>query len=219
MMKFYSFFVAILLLPLVAQAQEPVDIANGRGSNLIDSTMASINIRAQLFNEQLAKVNAIKALDVPSLEKSVIPKNKETIKDFLSYLDVYRDLSKKMMSAIQDSLKDLRLLLPTRQKEGFMKDFLDAYKLDQNAFDEYTLSLTKVFTNVIKVLDFMASSKVTIADKKLQFTDKKEYEDYNKLISEVEKTQKKLATAGAESQKASIDASSMMQKAYGKLHK
>jgi len=203
----------------LVHAQDPVDIANARGSALIDSTMASLNIRAQRFNEELSKVNALKALDVPSLAKDIIPKNKEKIKDFLNYLDVYRELSKQLMEATDDSVEALRILLPKRLKAGFMEDFLEAYKLDQNAFDKYTLELTKVFTNVTKALTYLETSKVTIVDKKLQFTDKQEYDEYNKLILDVEKSQKRLVTVGAASQKASIDASSMMQKAYGKLNK
>jgi len=200
-------------------AQEPVDIANSRGSSLIDTTMASLNIRAQRFNEELAKVNALKALDVPSLTKDIIPKNKEKIKEFLSYLDVYRQLSKQLMDGVEDSVNELKKLMPTRLKAGFMKDFVEAYKLDQNAFDKYTLELTKVFTNVLKVISYLETTKVTIANNKLQFTDKTEYDTYSELITTVEKSQKKLAAAGAASQEASIDANSMMQKAYGKLHK
>jgi len=217
---FSAIFSSIVLFSTLSlYAQDPVDIANARGSALIDSTMASLNIRAQRFNEELAKVNALKALDVPSLTKDIIPKNKEKIKDFLDYLDVYRELSKQLMQATVDTVTELKNLMPKRLKAAFMEDFLDAYKLDQNTFDRYTLELTKVFTNVVKALTYLETSKVTIVDKKLQFTDKLEYDEYNKLITDVEKSQKRLVTAGAASQKASIDASSVMQKAYGKLNK
>jgi hypothetical protein len=212
-------FIVITSTAGLLKAQDPVDMANARGSALIDSTMGSLNIRAQRFNEELARVNALRALDVPSLAKDTIPKNKEQIKDFLNYLDLYRELSKQLQEAIEDSVKELRKLMPTRLKQTFMKDFLDAYQLDQNAFDKYTLELTKVFTNVLKVLSYLETSKVTIANKKLQFTDKKEYGAYGELIEAVETSQKKLASAGAASQKASIDANAMMQKAYGKLNK
>jgi hypothetical protein len=215
-----SSVILFLLLTLgtsAIQAQDPVDIANARGSALIDSTMALLNIRAQHFNEELARINALKALDVPSLVKDSIAKNKEKIKDFLSYLDVYRELSKRYMDAVEDSVKQLRKLMPNRLKIAFMQDFIDAYKLDQNPFDKYTLELTKLFTKVQKALTYLEASKITFVDKKIQFTDKKEYEEYNELITEVENSQKKVATAGATSQRSSIDANALMQKAYGKL--
>ena len=42
---------------------------------------------------------------------------------------------------------------------------------------------------------------------------------YTALITEIEKLNKKLATVGANSQTATIDAGSMMQKAYGGIKK
>jgi hypothetical protein len=201
------------------QAQDPVDIASARASALIDSTMASLNLRAQRFNEELAKVNALKALEVSSLAKDIIPKNIEKIKDFLNYLDVYRSLSKKLMESTEDSVHILKEMMPSKMRESFLKEFMDAYRLDQNSFDKYTLALTKVFTQVNKVLTFAENSKIAIENNKLQFTDKKEYDEYSELIEEIEKSQKKLVNAGASSQRASIDAGKMMNEAYGKLKK
>jgi hypothetical protein len=91
--------------------------------------------------------------------------------------------------------------------------------MDQTAFDKYTLALTKVFTNISDVLTFLENSKMTIKDNKLQFSDKKEYEKYSEMIEEVQKNDKRLVNASANSQKATIDASSMMQRAYGAIKK
>ena len=190
-----------------------------RASRLIDSTMASLNIRAQRFNEELAKANALKPLEVASLAKETIPKNREQLKDFLSYLDVYRTLSHKLQEDVEDSVKNLRSKMSAHHRATFMQEFLDAYDMDQTAFNKYTVALTKVFTNINAVLAFIETSNVTTKDNKLQFNNKEEYEKYSELIEAVEKSNKRLINASATSQKATIDASGMMQKAYGAIRK
>lgn len=211
------FFFSFITSPL--SAQDDPDALVIRATHLIDSTMASLNIRAQRFNEELAKVNALKPLEVASLVKETIPKNREKIKDFLSYLEVYRSLSHKMNEEIEDSVKNLRSKMSVHHRAAFLKEFLDAYDMDQSAFDKYTLALTKVFTNINAVLAFMETSTVTMKDNKLQFNNKQEYEKYSELIETVEKSNKRLINASATSQKATIDASAMMQKAYGAIRK
>jgi hypothetical protein len=218
-----SFFACILFVLAAgispARAQDSPDGLNVRASRLIDSTMAALNLRAQRFNEELAKINAVKPLDVSSLGKDVIPKNREKVKDFLGYLEVYRTLSAKQREEVEDSARVLKAKMPSHHRETFLKDFLDAYDLDQSAFDKYILALTKVFTNINAALAFIETSKVEIKENKLQFSDKEEYEKYSELIAAVEKSNKKLINASAASQKATIDASALMQKAYGEIKK
>ncbi len=218
-----SFFVLILTVFVLgttgARAQDDPDGLNVRASRLIDSTMAELNLRAQRFNEELAKINAIKPLDVTSLGKDVIPKNREKVKDFLGYLEVYRALSRQQKQEVEDSVSLLKSRMPSRHRDAFLKDFFDAYNLDQGSFDKYIIALTKVFTNMDSALAFIETSKVEIKDNKLQFNNKDEYETYSALIAAVEKSNKKLINASAASQKATIDASAMMQKAYGEIKK
>jgi hypothetical protein len=201
------------------RAQDDPDGLNIRASRLIDSTMAMLNIRAQRFNEELAKVNILKPLDAASLTKELAPKNEEMIKDFLNYLDVYRSLGERQRQEIEDSVKALRSKMPSHHRASFLQEFMDAYTMDQTAFDKYTLALTKVFTSINAVLAFMETSTVTTKDNKLEFSNKKEYDSYSELIAVVEKSNKKMITASANSQKATIDASEMMQKAYGAIRK
>ena len=217
----FTFFVLFVFFTgaTPVRAQYDPDALNALGSQLIDSTMASLNIRAQRFNEELAKINALKPMDVTSLAKETIPKNRAKIKEFLSFLEVYRAESATLRQGIEDTVNALRSHMPSRHQASFMKEFLDAYDLDQNAFDKYTLALTKVFTNINAALDYIDQSDVTIKDNKLQFTSKGVYDKYSELITAVEKSNKKLINASAASQKATIDASSMMQKAYGALRK
>ena len=216
-----SFFALILVVSVIgispAHAQDDPDALNARASRLIDSTMAALNLRAQRFNEELLKVNAAKPLEVTSLVKDVIPKNRGKVKDFLDYLEVYRSLSAKLKREVEDSVNKLRAKMPSRHQATFLKDFQEAYDLDQSAFDKYILALTKVFTNINAALAFIETSNVAIKDNKLQFTDTKEYKKYSTLIATVEKSNKKLINASAASQKATIDASAMMQKAYGEI--
>lgn len=214
---FIIIFFSFVISPV--RAQDSPDALVIRASRLIDSTMASLNIRAQRFNEELAKVNALKPLEVASLAKETIPKSRENIKDFLSYLEVYRSLSHKLHEEIEDSVRNLRSKMSTHHRTSFMQEFLDAYDMDQDAFDKYTLALTKVFTNINAVLTFIEASSVTIKDNKLEFTNKKELNEYSKFIEAVEKSNKRLINASATSQKANIDASTMMQKAYGAIRK
>jgi len=167
---FRSFLVIVLLvagfaLPKVF-AQESPEALNVRASQLIDSTMASLNIRAERFNEELAKINAVKPLDVASIGKEVIPKNREKIKDFLNYLEVYRTLCAQQQKEIEDTVNAFKVKVPARYKTAFLKDFLDAYDLDQSTFVKYTQALTKVFMNMDAVLAFLDQSNVTTKDKK-----------------------------------------------------
>jgi hypothetical protein len=120
-----------------------------------------------------------------------------------------------MKQAIEDSVMTLRMGMPKNHREKYLQDFLDAYSLDQTAFDKYTMALTKVFTNVDAVLAFLETSNVKIDDGKLQFSSQTELDKYSKLDKLVMESNKKLITASANSQKANIDASTMMQKAYG----
>ncbi|MEP7235300.1 MAG: hypothetical protein ABI778_08390 [Ignavibacteriota bacterium] len=216
-----SFIAALLILGSsfvsIAHAQDSPDALNIRASRLIDSTMASVNIRAERFNEELTRVNAIKPLDAASLTKEVIPGNMEKVKDFLSYLDLYRSLCAKQRQEVVDSATALKSKMPSRYKETFLKEFIDAYDLDQSSFIKYTQALTKVYTNINLALAFVEQSHVTVKDNKLQFSDKKEYEEYSALITNIEKSNKKVINASATSQRATIDASAMMQKAYGEI--
>ena len=109
--------------------------------------------------------------------------------------------------------------MPSKLRAAFLKEFIEAYEMEQSTFEKYTLSLTKFFSNVMEVFVFMENSKVTIVDNKFQFTNKEEYEQYNKLIAQIEKSNKKLITASANMQKANIDASAAMQKAYNSIRK
>jgi hypothetical protein len=216
-----SFFGFVLLFSALqaspARSQDDPDGLNVRASRLIDSTMAALNLRATRFNEELSKVNAAKPMETASLTKEAIPKNLAKIKDFLDYLDVYRNLSAKMKQDVEDSAHAMRAKMPSRHQATFLKDFLEAYDLDQTAFDKYISALTKVFGNITAVLNFIQTSKVEVKDNKLQFTSKDEYEKYSELIGAVEKSNKRMINASANSQKATIDASAMMQKAYGAI--
>ncbi len=217
-----SFIVlGLLILSFVspAGAQDDPDALVVRASRLIDSTEAMLNLRAQRFNEEMIKMNALKPLEATSLAKDTIPKSREKIKDFLNFLEVYRSLSHKMKEGIEDSVNNLRSKMSTHHRTSFLKEFLDAYDLEQSSLDNYTNALTKFYTNINAVLAFIETSSVTTKDNKLQFNNKKEYEKYSELIEAVEKSNKRLINASATSQKATIDASSMMQKAYGAIRK
>ncbi len=209
----------LLLCTTTLHAQDDPDAIQIRASKLIDSTMASLNIRAQRFNEELASINATKPLEGTSLAKENIAKNREKINDFLSYLDVYRSLSQQLKEKVEDSVNLLRAKMPSHHRATFLQEFLSAYNMDQSAFDKFTLALTKLYTNINAVVEFIEKSSVTTKDNKLQFTNKKEYEEYTELIAVVDKSNKKLITASANSQKATIDASALMQKAYGDIKK
>ena len=210
---------SVFLLVTSIRAQDDPDALQARASRLIDSTMASLNLRAQRFNEELASINATKPLEGTSLSKENIAKNREKIKDFLSYLEVYRSLSEKLRAQIEDSVKTLRAKMPSRHRATFLQEFTDAYNMDQDAFDKYTLALTKLFNNINAVVVFVETSNVTTKDNKLQFSSQADYDKYSELITAVEKSNKRLITASANSQKATIDASALMQKAYGDIKK
>ena len=216
----YAAALSFLLISTAAvHAQDDPDAIQLRASKLIDSTMASLNIRAKRFNQELAIINAVNPLETSSLTKENIAKTREKIKDFLGYLEVYRSLSVKLKEEMTDSVNTLRAKMPSRHRPTFLQEFLDAYELDQGTFDKYTLALTKLYTNIDAVVAFIQTSNVTIKDNRFQFSDKKEYDKYTELMAPVEKSNRKLISASANSQKATMDASEIMQKAYGEIKK
>jgi hypothetical protein len=202
-----------------AQHADPMEAMSGRASRLIDSVMAKLNIRSERFNEEMDKVNKAKAIDPVSLDSVKLQKNTVVLKDFLQYLDVYRSLSGHTKKEVEDSIQAMRLEMPRRYKQTYLQEFLDAFQKDQSAFDKYTLALTKLFTSVSEVLQFISTTHVKVVDNKIQFTDKKQYDHYQKMMDEVNEHNKKVISASAASQKATLEASKAMQEAYGQSEK
>ena len=168
--SFLAFFLVVSFIGTAqVRAQDDPDGLNVRASYLLDSTMAALNLRAVRFNEELDKINAVKPLDVSSLDNDMIPKNREKVKDFLEYLAVYRALSEKLKQTVEDSVNTLRAKMPSRHKATFLKDFQEAYDLDQGTFDKYILALTQVFQNIYITLGFIENSGVTYNGTKYEF--------------------------------------------------
>ena len=201
------------------RAQDSPDEVNYRASHLIDTTMSTLNVRFQRFNEELEKINAVKPLDVDSTTLLTVPMKRTKIKDFLNYLEVFRGLSTRLKQEIVDSVETLKKAMPSHHRAGYLQDFLDAYVMDQSAFNKYTIAVTKLFGAVDQLLLFLGASHTKVIGNKLEFTDKKEYDEYSKLFDEIEKNNKKLISASANSQKAKIDAGALMRKAYSSLQK
>jgi hypothetical protein len=212
-----ALFFIIIFTAAVASAQTPVEVDHAL--NLIDSTNAIVKLRSDRFNEEITKVNSLNVLDVSSLDKSVIPKNIKKVKDFIDFLDVSRSLSAHSMQALEDTVENLKEVGLTKKMTKSYGDLIKAYESDQKAFDKYTLALSKVFTNVVKILTYLDSCDYTIKDKKLIFTDRKQSEAYGELFTGLEESQKKAAYAGADSQKASIDARDIIHKVYDEIQK
>jgi hypothetical protein len=211
----------VLLFVGAASAQhvDPLEAMNHRASQLIDSTMSRLNLRAERFNEELAQINKARPLDASALTPETIAQNLAKVKDFLGYLEVYRSLSAKSRQTTEDSVAGMRSEMPSRIRKPYLQDFLDAYALDQNAFDKYTVALTNVYTKVSDVLKFLSTAKIKTVSGKIQFDDKAEYESYQDMMTEVTAVNRKLISASAASQKATLEASEQMQKAYGAANK
>jgi hypothetical protein len=219
MMKFSRavvFFICIFTAVGVS-AQTPVEV--DYALNLIDSTNALIKLRSDRFNEEITKVNSLNVLDVASLGKSILSKNAKKVKDFVDFLDVSRSLSRQSMHALEDSVANIKERGLTKKMMKPYDDLVKAYESDQKAFDQYTLALSKVFTNVVKILSYLDTCDYTIKDKKLIFTERAQSEKYGALFTELEESQKKAAYAGADSQKSSIDARDMVHKIYDEIQK
>lgn len=211
-----------MLLASVSVAQQrndPMEAMNHRASRLIDSSMQRLNLRAERFNEELGKINKARPLDPSMLSAEKIKENTGKINDFLAYLDVYRSLSANMRKEVDDSVAAMRSEMPIRVRKAYLQEFLDAYASDQTAFDKYTMALTNVYTDVKQVLEFISTAKVQVVDGKLSFTDKTEYEQYEALMNKVNAANRKLVSASAASQKATLEASDQMNKAYGAANK
>jgi hypothetical protein len=172
-----------------------------RATHLIDTAMKGLNLRAKIFNNELEKINALRPLDPDSF---ISPRNDTVIsgiKDFVSYLEVYRTMSNATLASLKDSVA------------------LDAYTLDHTAFEKYTKALSSLYTDVLKAIEYGKSINIQVKDGQLQFTDKDEYDTYSKIINNIEKTNEKVMKAGNAAQKATADASLAMQKAYGSVKK
>ncbi|HYM21206.1 MAG TPA: hypothetical protein VEW28_09445 [Candidatus Kapabacteria bacterium] len=212
---------ALLAVSSSARAQhgDPLDAMNARASRLIDSTMSMINLRAERFNEELGKVNVVMRNGLATADSDKLRSNLAVIKNFLGYLDVYHSLSSHLKTQVEDSVQAMRMEMPRRYRQTYMQEFLDAFHKDETAFDKYTVTLTKFFASVTDVMQFLLTAHVAIANDKLQFSDKTEYERYQELTDIVNQNNKKQITASAASQKATIEASQEMQEAYGDPNK
>jgi hypothetical protein len=222
-MRPYRFLIILFCLLSVpaafAQKGDPMEAMSTRASRLIDSVMAKLNLRSERFNEEMDKVNKAKALDPGSLDSVKLRKNILVLKDFLEYLEVYRSLSARMRSDVEDSIQAMRSEMPRRYKQTYLQEFLDAFHKDQSGFDKYTLALTKLFSTISDVLKYIATAHVQVVEGKLQFADKKEYEQYQKMMDNVNESNKKVISASAASQRATLEASQAMQQAYGQTEK
>lgn len=200
-----------------AQSDVVMDMVNHNAAKLIDSVMQTINLRAEIFNDEVTKVNKLRPLEVENLTKDKVEANIPVIKEFVDYLDVYRATSDKEKSRIMDSVAALRAYLPKSKQKKYLKEFVDAYSLDQGAFYKYTQSLTGLYTNVLDLLQFMRLADTETKDGKILFKDRTQMKEYEKIIGKVEKQIKKQSSASIASQKASFEAGQIMQKSYGKL--
>lgn len=190
-----------------------------RATHLIDTAMKGLNLRAKIFNNELEKINALRPLDPDSF---ISPRNDTVIsgiKDFVSYLEVYRTMSNATLASLKDSVASIQQMVPKQKRKTFMKDFLDAYTLDHTAFEKYTKALSSLYTDVLKAIEYGKSINIQVKDGQLQFTDKDQYDTYSKIINNIEKTNEKVMKAGNAAQKATADASLAMQKAYGSVKK
>lgn len=221
MAKRLSLFFIVLFLSTsaVAQGPSPEELLSDRANTLIDTAMKGLNLRAKIFNSELEKINALRPLDPDSFT----PKRMDTVltglKDFTSYLEVYRTMSNATLKTLQDSVEAIRAFVPKSKRKTFLKEFLDAYTLDHKAFEKYTNALSTLYFDVVKALEYGRVINIQVKDDQLQFTDKKQYDEYSKLVASVEKSNKKVMNAGANAQKATADASLAMQKAYGSVKK
>jgi hypothetical protein len=219
MLKKLFVIFALIGLQVMAYAQSDavMDMVNSSASKLIDSVMQTINMRADIFNEEVGKVNKLRPLEVENLSKEKVEANIPAIKEFLGYLEVYRVTSDKEKARIQDSVSALRAYLPKSKQKKYLRDFVNAYALDQEAFYKYTLSLTGLYSNVLELLNFMSGAHTEIKDQKIVFTDRTELKQYEKILAKVEKQIQKQSVTSLASQKASFEAGQIMQKSYGKL--
>ena len=208
---------ALFTISAYAQPEVVMDMVNASAGRLIDSTMQTINLRAEIFNEEVSKVNKLRPLEVENMTKEKLETTIPAVKDFLSYLEVYRATSDKEKVRIMDSVKQFRSYLPKQKQKKFLKEFVDAYTMDQGAFYRYTQSLTTLYTNVIDLLNFMSTTKAEIKDNKIVFTEKAELKKYEAIMAKVHKNINKQASASLAAQKATFDAGQIMQKSYGKL--
>jgi len=219
MLKRLSIVFVVLGFQALAYAQPDaiMDMVNSSASKLIDSVMQTINLRADIFNEEVGKVNKLRPLEAENLSKERVDANIPVIKEFLGYLEVYRAASDREKKRIQDSVTMLRSYLPKSKQKKYLKEFMNAYLLDQGAFYKYTLSLTGLYSNVLELLNFMSGAHTEIKDQKIVFTDRKELKQYEKILAKVEKQIQKQSSASLAAQKATFKAGQLMQKSYGKL--
>ncbi|HET9135528.1 MAG TPA: hypothetical protein VFO76_02735 [Candidatus Kapabacteria bacterium] len=186
-----------------------------RANRLLDSSMASVNVRAQRFNEEMSRVNQLKPFDSTSLTVEKIKSNRASLKEFLSYLEVYRSLSAKLLAQVDDSIMALRADAPRSHRETYLQEFQEAVHKDQETFNKFTLALTSLWKKIDEVLEFLQNSKTELHGGKIQFTVEDEYKKYQALMEEVNKLNKKASTAGSASSKAAFEASQVMNEAYG----
>lgn len=217
--KLFSLLTIVFLSSSAIAQPSAEQMLADRATNLIDTAMRGLNLRAKIFNAELEKINALRPLDPDSFTPLRIDSVITGLKEFTSYLEVYRAMSNATLQTIKDSIEAIRITAPRQKRKTYLKEFADAYTLDHTAFAKYTTLLSQLYADVIKALEFGKSISIEVKDNQLQFTNKQHYDEYSKLISVIEKNNKKVMNAGAAAQKATADASLAMQKAYGSVKK
>ncbi len=212
-------FLALLFLASGLRAQGPMDEMNARAVHLIDTTMHTINQRSEHFNEELDKIHKRNLLDPSMLDSAHIVENIAKIREFLSYLEVYRTVSTKFREEVEDSVLAFRSELPRKMRDTYLEDFVVANRKDHSGFEKYTLALTDLYTRIKETLELLLVSKIEIKDGKIQFNSKDDYEKYQQYMNIVNKANKKLITAGADSQRATLEAGEQMNKTANTVSK
>ena len=200
----------------VAQVEDAAEKALvERANKLLDSSMTAINFRAQRFNEEMTRVNQLKPFDSTSLTAEKIKANRVGLKDFLSYLEVYRSVSTRYMQEVDDSIKAIRSAAPSTVRETYLMEFQQAFHKDQETFNKFTVALTAVWKKIDEVLEYIQTAKMELHGGRMQFSSEDELKKYNTFMEEVTKLNKKASSAGTASSKAAFEASQAMNEAYG----
>jgi hypothetical protein len=150
-------------------------------------------------------MNKAMPLQVANFDSTHLAANVSATLQFLDFLKTYREEGKRTMAAFEDSMFVIAAEFPPVKVRDRFIDFANAFKADQQAFDNHLAGITKLYSNVLNVLLFMQHSKYTLKGKTFTFKDSSDIGRYRNFMNSVDATQKELAETIAASRKATAN--------------
>ena len=209
-MKKYFFQIAAIALciampALAAHAQNEADAQQElrvRVDKVIQSAMDAIQANTVEFNDEIAKMNEVRPLELQNLDSAHVATNMAVSVQFLEFLKHAQIEEDSLSRVLEDSVYAIQQSMPPGVEENALNAFGESHSGDRKAFDGYIGSLSKLYSQVLDVLSFLHHTNYRVGKTGLEIASKEDAAQYTKLMKAIDATSAELQKASQESQKA-----------------